>query len=125
MSKKGVLVALPTGFGKSLIRLPSMFDYIRSCCTVGQDSVVIVVSPLSAFMRDQVQKLEGVLNVCVLQSVGEEEGEGKVTIPEDIKKCCLMFGHPEVFDSWTTRMLPKCLKRKGASHCCGRGSFGS
>ena len=90
-----------------------------------KDSVVIVVSPLSAFMRDQVQKLEGVLNVCVLQSVGEEEGEGKVTIPEDIKKCCLMFGHPEVFDSWTTRMLPKCLKRKGASHCCGRGSFGS
>ena len=76
-------------------------------------------------MRDQVQKLEGVLNVCVLQSVGEE-GEGKVTIPEDIKKC-LMFGHPEVFDLWTTRMLPKCLpvKPKGASHCCGRGSFGS
>ena len=93
---------------------------------MGQGSVVIVVSPLSAFMRDQVQKLEGVLNVCVLQSVGEEEGEGKVTIPEDIKKC-LMFGHPEVFDLWTTRMLPKCLpvKRKGASHCCGRGSFGS
>ena len=75
-----------------------MFDYIRSCCTVGQNSIVIVVSPLSAFMRDQVQKLEGVLNVCVLQSVGEEEGEGKVTIPEDIKKC-LMFGHPEVFVS--------------------------
>ena len=32
-------------------------------------------------MRDQVQKLEGVLNVCVLQSVGEEEGEGKVHHP--------------------------------------------
>ena len=30
-----------------------------------QDSVVIVVSPLSAFMSDQVQKLEGVLNVCL------------------------------------------------------------
>ena len=46
--------------------------------------------------------------MCVyLQSVGEEEEEGKVTIPEDIKKCCLMFGHPEVFDSRTTRMLPK------------------
>ena len=76
-------------------------------------------------MRDHVQTLEGVLNVCVLQSVGEGEGEGKVTILEDIKKCCLMFGHPEVFDSWTTRLLPKCLMRKGASHCCGRGSFGS
>ena len=117
-------MALPTVFGKSLIRF-----YLRCSITfeaaVGQDSVVIVVSPLSAFMRDQVQKLEGVLNVCVLQSVEEEEGEGKVTIPEDIKKCCLMFRHPEVFDSWTTRMLPKCLKRKGASHCCGRGSFGS
>ena len=123
MSKKGVLVALPTGFGKSLIRFYPRCS-ISFEAAVGQDSVVyIVVSPLSAFMRDQVQKLEGVLNVCVLQSVGEEEGE--VTIPEDIKKCCLMFGHPEVFDSWTTRMLPKWLKRKGASHCCGRGSFGS
>ena len=111
-------MALPTVFGKSLIRF-----YLRCSITfeaaVGQDSVVIVVSPLSAFMRDQVQKLEGVLNV------EEEEGEGKVTIPEDVKKCCLMFGHPEVFDSWTTRILLKCLKRKGASHCCGRGSFGS
>ena len=46
------------------------------------------------------------VNVCVLQSVGEEEGEGKVTIPEDIKKCCLMFGHPEVFDS------------RGQQECC-------
>ena len=112
-------MALPTGFGKSLIRF-----YPRRSITF-EAAVGLVVLPLSAFMRDQVQKLEGVLNVCVLQSVGEEEGEGKVTIPEDIKKCCLMFGHPEVFDSWTTRMLPKCLKRKGASHCCGRGSFGS
>ena len=90
-------MALPTGFGKSLIRF-----YPRCSITceaaVGQDSVVIVVSPLSAFMRAQVQKLEGVLNVCILQSVGEEEGEGKATIPEDIKKC-LMFGHPEVFVS--------------------------
>ena len=76
-------------------------------------------------MRDQVQKLEGLLNVCVLQSVREEEGERKLTIPEDIKKCCLMFGHPGVLDSWTTTMLPKYLKRKGPSHCCGRGSFGS
>ena len=81
-------MALPTGFGKSLIR----FYSITCEAAVGQDSVVIVVSPLRSFMRDQVQKLEGVLNVCVLQSVGEEEGEGKVTIPEDIKKC-LMFGH--------------------------------
>ena len=88
-----------------------MFDYIRSGREpVGQDSVVIVVSPLRAFMRDQVQKLEGVLNVCVIQSVGEEEGEGKVNIPEDMKKRCLMFGHHEVFHSWTTRMLPKCLR---------------
>ena len=63
-------MALPTGFGKSLIRF-----YPRCSITceaaVGQDSVVIVVSPLSAFMRDQVQKL--------LQSVGEEQGEGKST----------------------------------------------
>ena len=67
---------LPTGFGKSLIRFYPGCS-ITFEAAVGEDSVVIVVSPLSAFMRDQVQKLEGVLNVCVLQSVGEQEGEGK------------------------------------------------
>ena len=61
-----------------------------------RESIVIVVSPLNALIRDQLQKLKGCVNVCVLQSTMEDE-EQKVTIPKDVNKCSLLFGHPEVF----------------------------
>ena len=71
-----MLVALPTGFGKSLIRF-----YPRCSITfeaaVGQDSVVIVVSPLSAFMRDQVQTLEGVLKCVSYKEWEKKKGKEK------------------------------------------------
>ena len=48
-----VFVSLPTGYGKSLcyILLPKLFDALRGVC--GQ-SIVLVVSPLIALMKDQV-----------------------------------------------------------------------
>ena len=52
--------------------------------------------PLNASMRDQVEKLEGLLDVCIIQSV-VEEGNKKVTILKNARECCLLFGHPEVF----------------------------
>ena len=55
------------------------------------------MSPLNALIRDQLQKLKGCVNVCVLQSTVEDEGEQKVTVPKDVNKCSLLFGHPEVF----------------------------
>ena len=75
-----------------------------------EDSVVIVVSPLNALMRDQVQKLEEFVNVCVLQSIVEDEGGHKVAVPKDLKKCSLVFGHPEVFVD--CRNVAKVLKDK-------------
>lgn len=47
-----VFVALPTGFGKSLCYaiLPSVFDTLFS----SQGSIVVVVTPLTAIMKDQV-----------------------------------------------------------------------
>ena len=100
MQEKDVLTVLPTGFGKSLIYqvLPSMFDFLRSGGEPElQNSIVIVVSPLNALMRDQLQKLKSFVNVCVLQSTVEDEGEHKVVMPKDVRKCSLLFGHPEVF----------------------------
>ena len=91
---------MPTGFGKSLIYqiLAGIFDYLRSSCEPERhDSVVLVVSPLSALMRDQLKKLEAFLDICILQSAVEDEGEQKVTIPKDVNKCSLVFAHPEVF----------------------------
>ena len=94
--RKDALAVLPTGFGKSLIYqiLPGIFDYVRSGCE-RHHSVVLVVSPLSALMRDQLKKLEAFLNVCILQSAPEDEGEQKV------------FAHPEIFvdDKNVAKML--------------------
>ena len=52
-SGRDVFVSLPTGYGKSLcyILLPKLFDALRGVC--GQ-SIILVVSPLIALMKDQV-----------------------------------------------------------------------
>ena len=98
LEKRDVLTVLPTGFGKSLCyqALPGIFDFIESEGKQ-KDSIVIVVSPLNALIRDQLQKLKDRVNVCVLQSTVEDEGEQKVTVPKGVNKCSLLFGHPEVF----------------------------
>ena len=53
---KDVFVSLPTGYGKSLcyIALPKVFDKIRK---VRKKSIILVVSPLIALMRDQIASL--------------------------------------------------------------------
>jgi len=109
LEKSDVLTVLPTGFGKSLCYqvLPGIFDFMRS---VHGDSIVIVVSPLNALIRDQLQKLKDTVNVCVLQSVVEEGGEQNVTIPKDVKNCSLLFGHPEAFVD--NKSVAKMLKGK-------------
>ena len=88
--RKDALAVLPTGFCKSLIFqiLSEIFDYVRSGCEPERHhSVVLVVSSLSALMRDQLKKLEAFLNVCILQSAPEEEEEQKVTIPKNVNRC--------------------------------------
>ena len=46
---KDVFAVLPTGFGKSL---SAILDRVRGC----SGSIVVVVSPLNAIMKDQVTK---------------------------------------------------------------------
>ncbi len=52
-SGRDIFVSLPTGYGKSLcyILLPRLFDALRG---VSGQSIVLVVSPLIALMKDQV-----------------------------------------------------------------------
>ena len=53
MTGNDVFAVLPTGFGKSLCYtcLPDAFDFLLGCPGF---SIVIVVSPLTAIMKDQV-----------------------------------------------------------------------
>ena len=55
-----VFIALPTGSGKSLCfaSLPGVFDRLRQVIMASDHhhSIVVVVSPLSALMQDQVWK---------------------------------------------------------------------
>ena len=51
-----MFVSLPTGYGKYLCYtlLPSVFDLLRG---VKEKSIVLVVSPLLALMKDQVASI--------------------------------------------------------------------
>ena len=64
VEKKDALAVLPTGFGKSLIyQHMAPFADVHGFCTdsgfrpTETNSIVLVVSPLYAFIRDQVTKL--------------------------------------------------------------------
>ena len=81
---------MPTGFGKSLLYqiLPAIFDFLRSRGDKQEEnSVDIVISPLNTLMKGQLKELEGFLNACSVQSVKDEEGENKVNLPQDVRKC--------------------------------------
>lgn len=56
VSGKDVFVSLPTGYGKSLCYalLPLVFDFLRD---PSGKSIVICISPLTALMMDQREKL--------------------------------------------------------------------
>ena len=66
MMKRDVLAVLPTGFGKSLIyqSLGFIFDFLRSDSD-SQHAAIVVVSPLNAFMQDQVEKLMALIYECL------------------------------------------------------------
>lgn len=53
---RDVFVSLPTGFGKSLcyVLLPLVFDELRK---VEKKSLILIVSPLVALMKDQVASI--------------------------------------------------------------------
>lgn len=101
LKRKDVLAVLPTGFGKSLIYqvLPGVFDYMAGKFDINDRSVVLVISPLNALMRDQISKLNerGMTSFMVQgQQVvvvgGERESLGVLTNP----LCRILFVHPEV-----------------------------
>ena len=57
-----MFVWLPTGFGKLICytTLPFVFDHRLGCVDSGSHSVILVISPLTSLMVDEIVCLRGV-----------------------------------------------------------------
>ena len=92
-SGRDVFAALPTGYGKSLCYgcLPRVFDKLRSI----KGSIVVVVSPLSALMKDQVASFEkrGISAALVTSDCDTESEKMKTGVVEG--RYPLVFISPE------------------------------
>ena len=107
LKQKDVLAVLPTGYGKSLIYqiIPPLMDYMDCGQRPTQEkSIVLVVSPLNALIRDQVTKLkQSGLKACILKGdrvegdeERKEEQEGLAfSAIENLREFQLIFAHPE------------------------------
>ena len=72
---RGLIVILPTGFGNSLIF--QLFPRLINALQRNAVSKIIVVTPLVAIMKDQVEQLQsmGILALVIGVDVEEDEEE--------------------------------------------------
>ena len=70
-----MFVSLPTGSGKSLCYSILLWAFDLLWKRAAESSVVVVVSPLIALMKDQVESLQwkNVTAVCIGETTGNEE----------------------------------------------------
>ena len=107
VEKKDVVAVLPTGFGKSLVYqiMPPFADFMDSGFRPTEtNSIVLVILPLNALIRDQVTKVrECGLKACILKADrvaldGEDDDGEQVSLSEplqNLKNFQLIFAHPE------------------------------
>ncbi len=111
VEKRDVLAVLPTGFGKSLIyQIIAPFSefmcYGQEPTVDAPNSIVLVISPLNALIRDQVTKLRASkVKACILKADrvaldGEDGDREEVEVSssepmENLKNFQLVFAHPE------------------------------
>lgn len=57
LNGRDVFAVLPTGFGKTLCYacIPLVFDSIDQACDQRSSSIALVITPLTAIMKDQVR----------------------------------------------------------------------
>ena len=97
VQKKDVFAALPTGFGKSLTFqiLPSVYIALNNKgFDVPSSPVVIVVSPLSSIVKDQVGFLRSLGFEAAF--IGESEKQDRDIIEGKVK-AQFLYGSPESF----------------------------
>ena len=82
--RRDVLAVLPTGFGKSLSF--QLLPFVFNSWLEVSDSVILVVSPLNALMRDQMIKLDS-MQVPSIMIRGGESSDFSVPDMVGIKQC--------------------------------------
>ena len=116
------LITMPTGSGKTLI-------YALKACKQPPGSVTLVISPLLALMRDQVQRMNAAkISACLMAS--DQTEQERYTAYQDITqgRAQMIFASPERASSKSFTTL---LKRRGVfllvideAHCIvSWGSF--
>ena len=126
--KRDVLAVLPTGYGKSLIYqlLPSMFNFLLF--GGNYRSIAIVVSPLSALMMDQVEKVkkQGQSAAIIRANCSEADRETGIEVQGDsvenvlCGRVSIVFAHPEeLISSKKSRdMSSSGVYQKSSLYCC-------
>ena len=101
---KDVFSILPTGFGKSLIF--QLFPRVISAMNEKDDAVsaIIVVSPLVAIMKDQVDQLKKIGVSATAIGIDEDDMDEKAA---KNGKCEIVYGSPE---SWLSKVWRKQLQ---------------
>ena len=101
---KDVFAILPTGFGKSLIF--QLFPRVMSAMNEKDDAVstIIVVSPLVAIMKDQVDQLKKIGVSATAIGIDEDDMDQEAA---KNGKCEIVYGSPE---SWLSKVWRKQLQ---------------
>ena len=106
-SRRTCLITFPTGGGKSLVfQAPVLADAVHSVETRGFMPLSIVISPLTALIRDQVEELSGrigkgrysgILGGCIRCIDASSSDEEQEALKTDLKegKIALLYISPE------------------------------
>ena len=104
ISGNDTFVALPTGYGKSIIYglLPRVFDSLRPGMHDAGDSIAIIVCPLKALMKDQTSHFR---NIGISAAFG---GEPNISMDRFIRgEFQLIFLSPECLNGRAWREILK------------------
>ena len=114
LSKRYVFVNLPTGFGKSLIFQMAPLvasELAKSCTHFDPESIIIVISPLIALMKDQVASLQRLNIKAAFVAADQEE---RVLQEVEAGKFRIVYASPEAMlsvDRWRRMLSTDKYKR--------------
>ena len=105
---KDVFAIMPRGFGKTIIF--QLFQRLTKAALTLENSTIIVFSPLTSLMRDQVEQLKKLGFLAAAIGITEEEEDDEKKVRQG--KCEIVFGSLEsrLVKKWQKQNSPKTVK---------------